>query len=298
MHQSVLLEEVLTYLDPQPGDVILDATLGSGGHAKAIIECIAEKGFFIGMDRDAEALERAERTIGLHDNVCVVQANFRDLDKVLEQTSVHRLDGILFDLGVSSEQLESPERGFSFLKEGPLDMRMDQTIGQTASELVNDLSQSELTSLFYRFGGEPRAKLVAAKIVVRRQKQPLRTTGELAEVIKSCYRGHFFRIHPATRVFQALRIAVNRELECLETGLRKAIQSVVPGGRIVVISFQSLEDRIVKRVFMEGKIERKVKILTKKVVRPVEDEITRNPRSRSAKLRAVEKAGEGYEANI
>lgn len=287
----------MTHLAPKPGDVILDATLGSGGHAQAILKQIGKEGFLIGVDQDDEAITRAQKRLASQTNVCITKANFSLLDEVLHRTGIQRLNGVLFDLGVSREQLESSERGFSFLKGGPLDMRMDREIGETACSLINGLSEEKLRELFYRLGQEPKAKRITREIVARRERQPFLSTLELAELAKSCYSYRSFKIHPATRIFQALRMAVNRELECLETGLHKAISCVASGGRVVVISFHSLEDRIVKRTFRENEARGILKILTKKVVRPRSGEVSENPRCRSAKLRAAEKSGEEDEKN-
>lgn len=289
MHTPVLTEEVLTYLNPKPGDVIADGTLGGCGHAKEILERIGPEGLLIGLDQDGEAVESALSDIGNRPNVRIVKSNFRFLEQVLSQQGISRLNGVLFDLGISSDHLEAADRGFSFMKDGPLDMRMDREIPKSAYDLVNGLSQADLADIFWHYGEERKARHLAGKIVSRRKQKPFRTTSELAEFIVSCVgRGHG-RIHPATRVFQALRICVNQELESLEEGLIAAVKSLEVGGKLVVISFHSLEDRIVKQRMREWAQTGTMAILTKKVVMAGPREVSINPRSRSAKLRAVER---------
>ncbi len=289
MHRPVLLDEVLNYLRPKPGQVILDATLGGGGHTKAILGRMEGKGLFLGIDQDEEAIRRVETQIGPSTNVILTKLNFSELDQFLSKYEVKKLDAVLFDLGVSSFQLDSPKRGFGFMKEGPLDMRMDLESHKAAKDFVNDLSQQELQDLFFKYGEERKAKEIARKIVASRRQKPFSTTTQLRELVRSCYPRRPFRIDPATRVFQALRIAVNNELKNLEQGLDKAIGYLACGGRIAVISFHSLEDRIVKHRFRREAGEGHFEILTKKVVRPTEEEMAANPRSRSAKLRVGER---------
>jgi len=289
LHRPVLLDEVLNYLRPKPGQVILDATLGGGGHTKAILGRMEGKGLFLGIDQDEEAIRRVETQIGPSTNVILTKLNFSELDQFLSKYEVKKLDAVLFDLGVSSFQLDSPKRGFGFMKEGPLDMRMDLESHKAAKDFVNDLSQQELQDLFFKYGEERKAKEIARKIVASRRQKPFSTTTQLRELVRSCYPRRPFRIDPATRVFQALRIAVNNELKNLEQGLDKAIGYLACGGRIAVISFHSLEDRIVKHRFRREAGEGHFEILTKKVVRPTEEEMAANPRSRSAKLRVGER---------
>lgn len=291
MHTPVLMEEVLTFLNPKPGDVIVDGTLGGCGHAKTILSRIGSQGLLIGLDQDAEAVERAQKELEAWPNVRIVKSNFRKLSEVLSQQGVRGVNGVLLDLGISSDHLESPERGFSFMKEGPLDMRMDRDIPVSAFNLVNELSQKDLAEIFWKYGEERKSRQIAERITVRRRERPFRTTFELADFIASYVGRGVGKIHPATRVFQALRISVNQELESLQEGLEAALNNLKAGGRLAIISFHSLEDRIVKLQFKEWGGSGMMKVLTKKVVVPTEGEVARNPRSRSAKLRAAEKEG-------
>jgi len=289
LHTPVLMEKVLAYLDPKPGDVIADGTLGGGGHAGMILERIGPSGMLIGMDQDAEAVERARQALGSRSNIRIVKSNFRKLREVLSQQGIRQINGVLFDLGISSDHLESASRGFSFMKEGPLDMRMDQDLPQSAFDLVNDLSEKELADIFWNYGEERKSRQIAGKIVAHRRKQPFRTTLDLASFIVACLGRGGAKIHPATRIFQALRVKVNQELESLEEGLEAAVSSLGPGGRLVVISFHSLEDRLVKQKMRGWAVSGMMRILTKKVIVPTAGEMSTNPRSRSAKLRAAEK---------
>lgn len=289
MHTPVLLEEVLACLDPKPGDVITDGTLGGCGHAKAILDKIGSTGTLIGLDQDAEAVQRARSELGTRPNVRIVKANFRHVREVLSQQGIEQVNGVLFDLGISSDQLETAERGFSFMKDGPLDMRMDQELPRSAFDLVNALPPKELAEIFWKYGEERKSRQIAERIVERRQQRPFRTTLDLAEFIAARGGRRGGKIHPATRIFQALRIGVNEELESLEEGLKGALNSLRPAGRLVVISFHSLEDRKVKQTFREWAGSGLVRVLTKKVIRPGARETAVNPRSRSAKLRAAEK---------
>lgn len=304
-HQPVLLQEVINYLNPVPGMVILDCTLGGGGHAQALLSRILPGGCLIGLDQDQAALEAADRRLALlgKANYQIVHANFKDLDQVLLSRQV---DGILFDLGVSSYQLDQKERGFSYQEDVPLDMRMDQTTTLKAFDLVNEGSLQELTKIIGEYGEEKWAKRIASFIVQARKKKSLHTTGQLVKIIKQAIPSGARRQgpHPAKRTFQALRIAVNQELDVLVPALEKGLQVLKPAGRMVVITFHSLEDRLVKRVFQKWvkactcpadfpvcvcENRPQVKILTKKPVIPSVEEIEKNPRARSAKLRAVEK---------
>jgi len=304
-HQPVLLQEVINYLNPVPGMVILDCTLGGGGHAQALLSRILPGGCLIGLDQDQAALEAADHRLALlgKANYQIVHANFKDLDQVLLSRQV---DGILFDLGVSSYQLDQKERGFSYQEDVPLDMRMDQTTTLKAFDLVNEGSLQELTKIIGEYGEEKWAKRIASFIVQARKKKSLHTTGQLVKIIKQAIPSGARRQgpHPAKRTFQALRIAVNQELDVLVPALEKGLQVLKPAGRMVVITFHSLEDRLVKRVFQKWAKDctcpadfpvcvcenrPQVKILTKKPVIPSVEEIEKNPRARSAKLRAVEK---------
>jgi 16S rRNA (cytosine1402-N4)-methyltransferase len=290
-HEPVLREEVLRLLDIQPGGVVVDATLGSGGHAREILRRLGPRGRLIGIDQDPGALERAKENLKEFPNVDYVHANFAELDKMLDRLNLKKIDAVILDVGLSTEQLEEARRGFSFLKEGPLDMRMDPSREIRAGDLVNRLPETELEKLFRIYGEERWARRIARAIARRRIEAPLETTSDLVEVVKRAVPrpAHFGPRHPAMRVFQALRIRVNEELEALETVLPKAFKALRTGGRLAVISFHSLEDRIVKQTFRHWAAEGRAELLTKKPVSPGEDEVKRNPRSRSAKLRAVAK---------
>ncbi len=310
-HTPVLLAEVLAYLSPQPGEVIVDCTLGGGGHAEAVLRAIAPGGQFVGLDRDptacAVALSRLEgvaarQDVALH----VVQSDFSALEERLDELGIAAVDGCLFDLGVSSHQLDAPERGFSFREDAPLDMRMNPGQRTTAYHLVNGLSEDELADIIRRFGEERWARRIAQAILRHRQQQGLlATTGELVEVIKAAIPApDAGGAHPARRTFQALRIAVNNELGQLDAGLRAAVRRLRPGGRVVVIAFHSLEDRIAKRVLRElakgctcppdwpvcrcGR-QPEVRALMQRPVQATAGEAADNPRSRSAKLRAAQR---------
>ncbi len=288
-HLPVMAGEVEEFLDPWPGKVILDCTLGEGGHAARLLPRLVPGGLLIGLDRDGSVLETACRKLaGYGEAVRLERANYADLREVMEKTGIEEADGILFDLGVNSAQLDNGERGFSFLKDGPLDMRMDTTSGRTAADLINKLSRRELEWLIRGYGEERFAGRISRRIAEEREKSPIRTTGRLAEIISRAVPGRS-RIHPATRTFQALRLAVNEELDNLNRVLGQALEILRPQGRICLIAFHSLEDRIVKHTFRRWAGEEKVRILTKKPVRPTDEEIRHNPRARSARLRAAEK---------
>ncbi|MDR7445351.1 MAG: 16S rRNA (cytosine(1402)-N(4))-methyltransferase RsmH [Armatimonadota bacterium] len=286
LHVPVLLQEVLTWLDPRPGGLYVDATVGTGGHAEAILERILPGGRLVGLDLDPEALAVARRRLErFGDAVQLVQANFADLQHVLRTLGIARVQGVLMDLGVSGLQLATPHRGFSFRLAGPLDMRMDPASPVTAADLVNRLSEKELADLLRRYGEEPFAARIAREIVRRR---PLSTTQELREAVLRAVprRAWPRRVDVATRTFQALRIAVNRELEALEQALPQAVEVLGLGGRLVVISFHSLEDRIVKHALRSAK---PLRVLTPKPIRPSPEEVRANPHARSARLRAAER---------
>lgn len=283
MHLPVLLEPAVDLLLGNGGTLYVDCTIGLGGHAKRVLEK-NPKAFLIGIDRDPYALQLAkERLKPFEGRFSLYHANYSELDEVLKMEGVKEVDGFLFDLGVSMLQLKSP-RGFSFQRDEPLDMRMNPEDRITAYHVVNRYSEKELERIFREYGEEPYYKRVARAIVLARAKKPIETTGELVKIITSVlpYKGG--RIHPATRIFQAIRIEVNQELKSLEIALHKTLDFLKPGGRLVVISFHSLEDRIVKNF-----IKNHLKPLTKKPITPNMDEIKKNPSSRSAKLRAGEK---------
>lgn len=277
-HIPVLYEEALYWLQIRPGEVYVDATLGGAGHTKGILE---RGGLVIGLDQDPEAVARA-RSLNLP-GLRVYQRNFRHLKEVLKEAGVNQVAGILADLGVSSFHLEDPKRGFSYQKEGPLDMRMGEE-GPTAYEVVNTLLLEDLYRILRDLGEEKQAYRIAKAIVERRRKTPIRTTLELAETVRQAV-GFRKAGHPARKTFQAIRMYVNDELGALEEFLRQAEEVLAPGGRLVVITFHSLEDRLVKRFLKESHL----KVLTKKPITPSPEEIAANPRSRSAKLRAAEK---------
>ena len=304
VHASVLLAETVELLAPMPEEVFVDATLGLGGHTKALLETEATLRV-IGIDQDAAALDLAkERLEGFGDRVEFRQGNFAEIKQFADSA-----DGILADLGVSSLQFDSETRGFSFRFDAPLDMRMDaEGDDETAAELLERLTQDEIANIIYGYGEERFSRRIARRIVERRNTgSPIRTTKELAEIVeRSVPRKPKDKIHPATKTFQALRIAVNRELDVLEGFLKDAIDLLTPNGRLAIISFHSLEDRMVKQAFLKasGKCQcppripqcqcgatKQVEILTKKPITAREEELDLNPRSRSAKLRAVRKLG-------
>ena len=292
MHKSVLLKEVLMNLNLAPKKVIVDCTVGCGGHAEEILKAITPGGRLIAIDWDEEAIKTArERLTVFEKNFVIVRSNFRDIKEVFERLGVDEVDGMLFDLGVSSMQIERPQRGFSFMLNGPLDMRMDQRNRVTARDLVNNLPENELTRILKDYGEERFARRIARRITFRRQKKQIDSTEELAQLVKEGMPGRFKygRIHPATRTFQAFRIAVNGELQALEQALKYAVPRLAKKGRICVISFHSLEDRIVKHAFREMAKENRIKIITKKPLQAQEEEMRENPRARSAKMRVAEK---------
>ncbi|HET6420418.1 MAG TPA: 16S rRNA (cytosine(1402)-N(4))-methyltransferase RsmH [Geobacteraceae bacterium] len=306
-HYSVMPDEVVRFLSPKAGGVYVDGTIGGGGHSRLILEASSPDGVVYGFDRDEEALRAvAERLGGYAGRLRLLRKNFAELEESLAEFEIDRIDGFLLDLGVSSHQLDRGARGFSFQQDAPLDMRMDFSTGVTAEYLVNNLPEKELAGIIRDFGEERWAVRIAKRIVEARRLFPLKTTLQLVDIIKgSIPRAKWEdRLHPATRTFQALRIAVNDELESLEKGLVSGINMLARGGRIVVISFHSLEDRIVKNTFREfakgcicpksaplcvcGKVPQ-LKIITPRPVLPRNEEIMANPRSRSAKLRVAEK---------
>ena len=286
-HTPVLAEEALRWLNVEPGGTYVDATVGLGGHAVEIAARLTS-GRLIGLDRDAGALEIArQRLEPYQERVVLVQADFSRIDEVVREMNLPLLNGILADLGVSSLQLDTAERGFSFRFLGPLDMRMDSRTAATAADIVNETAEGELADLLYRLGEERDSRRIARAIV---RARPIRSTEHLATVVAGARtsRGRQ-KLHPATKTFLALRIAVNRELEELGQFLDRAPATLAPGGRWVVLSYHSLEDRMVKQEFRRWSGQGVVKVLTRKVVRPTEQEIAANPRARSAKLRAAER---------
>ncbi|ALA57050.1 S-adenosyl-dependent methyltransferase [Nitrospira moscoviensis] len=289
-----MVKEVVSWLLHRAPSCVCDGTVGYGGHAEALLAGMADDGKLLGIDRDEEALAVCrERLSRFGERVALIQGSFVDMPLHARQAGISAADGVLLDLGVSSRQLDDPGRGFSFQTEGPLDMRMDRSSGETAADLVNRLSESDLADLIYRYGEERYSRRIARAIVRARAAVPLRTTEALVAVIKSAVPGSYRhgRIHCATRTFQALRIAVNREIEMLEPALRNAVDVLKPGGRLAVISFHSLEDRIVKQTFrtLSHGDDARLTVLTKKPQVPTEEECRLNPRARSAKLRVAER---------
>ncbi|MBU1727205.1 MAG: 16S rRNA (cytosine(1402)-N(4))-methyltransferase RsmH [Candidatus Omnitrophica bacterium] len=293
-HKPVMVKEVLGYLDLKPGKLIVDATIGTGGHSIEILSRIAPGGRLIGIDRDAESLGVAKERLMDYSGSCeFIHGNFVDIEEILKNLNIKEVDGIIFDLGISSYQLDDPDRGFSFQKEGPLDMRLDRTSYISAYDLVNNLNEEEISSLLWTLGEERWHNRIARLLVQERQRHPISTTQELANIVMRSiphrYRHAHYRIHPATRTFQAVRIAVNRELEILDTAIKKAIGCLKKDGRICVIAFHSLEDRVSKFAFRHAAQEGAVNILTPKPLVPANDEVLDNPRARSSKLRAAER---------
>ena len=301
-HNPVLYKEIIHALQPHPGGRYVDGTLGAGGHARGIVEACAPDGQLLGLDVDPQALAIARKTLAPYENrVHLAQASYTSLSAQLKQLGWKTVDGIVLDLGASSMQFDTPERGFSFMQDAPLDMRFGPHAPQTAADLVNKLTERELADLIYQYGEDRDSRKIARAIV---NKRPLHTTRELVAIIESVSPRRGDRVHPATRTFQALRIAVNEELASIETVLPQAVSALGVGGRLAVISFHSLEDRIVKDFFREQgralknppyeriyEIERDavVKEVNRKPIPPSEEEIKDNPRARSAKLRIVEK---------
>ncbi|HEX2283124.1 MAG TPA: 16S rRNA (cytosine(1402)-N(4))-methyltransferase RsmH [Thermomicrobiales bacterium] len=311
-HQPVLLAEAVASLQPRPGGRYLDGTFGGGGHTRALLEASAPDGIVLALDADPAAIDRASalrQDPAIAARLIPVHANFADLATVARDQGVVPLDGILLDLGLSSFQLDQPERGFAFRHEGPLDMRFDPDQGAPASDLVNILPERELADLIWRYGEEPGSRRIARAIVRERERTPIETTTRLAEIVAGALGGRRGRdIHPATRTFQALRIATNEELAALESALSGALDVLAPGGRIAVIAFHSLEDRIVKR-FVERESGKcvcppqipicvcghhpRLRKVTRRAVRPEAAERDANPRARSAVLRVAERLSDG-----
>lgn len=288
----VMSKEVLFWLVREESRIYLDCTVGYSGHAEKILEASGPDSRLIGLDRDAVAIAASQEKLArFGDRVLLFHGHFVDLKQHLAVSGISQVDGVLFDLGVSSPQLEEPARGFSFQGDGPLDMRMDQSMSETAADLVNRWPETQLADAIFQFGEERFSRRIASAIVRARERHPLATTKELVSVIEGAVPANYRhgRLHCATRTFQAIRIAVNHELDCLEPALRDAVDVLYPGGRLCVISFHSLEDRIVKHTFraLSGKDDPELALLTKRPQVPGREESDRNPRSRSAKLRAA-----------
>lgn len=284
-HISVLKSESIAGLNIEPGEWYIDATLGAGGHTKAILEL---GGKVVGIDQDEVAINMVKQDVS-SDQLVIVKDNFNHLAAIAENLHLESVGGILFDLGVSSMQLDTGDRGFSFMADAPLDMRMSSELAVTAKDLINGLGKKELYDLFTKYAGEERARPIVAAILVARRIKPIQTTRELADIISRVYKGKHGRLHPATKVFQALRIAVNDELNSLKEALPQALTLLKPYGRIVVISFHEGEDRIVKETFSTWESEGKVTQLTDKPITPSQQELDHNIRARSAKLRIARK---------
>ena len=307
MHLPVMRDEVIEALDVRERGVYVDGTLGGGRHAEAILRRIGPDGLLVGIDLDNEALERAARHLEEWKDQCLlIHGDFADMRRHVREYGLDLVDGVFLDLGMSSDQVDAPERGFSFMREGPLDMRMDRSQSTTAATLVRNLDESELAGLLRDLGEERSARRIAHRIVEERAKSPVDTTSRLAEIVEKAVGGHRGRTHPATRTFMALRICVNREYERIERGMEEAVHLIKPGGRLAVLTYHSLEDRRVKRILsrhvgfweslQEGGSKWKgedppVRWVRRKPMVPAKSEIADNPRARSAKLRAVVRLG-------
>jgi len=292
-HKPVMLDEVLAWLKPRPGGIYLDGTIGAGGHSRAILEAGGPDSRIIGLDRDAVAVALArEKLAPFGDRALIMQADYREAAEVLRNAAPQGVDGALLDLGVSSMQLDQAARGFSFMAEGPLDMRMDQRDSLTAADLVNRLPEQDLTRMLFEYGEERYARRITRAIIRRRERDPILTTLSLVDVLRGAVPPAYLhgRLHFATRTFQALRIAVNHELKDLDASLRRLSGLLRPGGRLVVISFHSLEDRVVKHTFraLAAGEDGGFAVLTKRPLTPSARECDENPRARSAKLRVIE----------
>lgn len=306
-HTTVLLNETIDLLAPIPGGIYVDATLGGGGHFKEIIKRTGGIGTFIGIDQDEDAINKVKAELSeTHENIHLARDNFKNIQNIVRDLDIEKIDGVVYDLGVSSYQLDEESRGFSYMKDAPLDMRMDNRQELTAEQVVNQWPQEELKNIIKLYGEEAWASRIASFICKSREKKPIKTTAELVDVIKAAIPAAARRKgpHPAKRTFQALRIYVNKELDILEKSIEDAAKILKPGGRICIITFHSLEDRIVKNTFKElarGCIcpkeaivctchhEKTLRVLTSKPVYPTDEEIAQNPRARSAKLRAAER---------
>lgn len=291
-HAPVMLNEVMSYLKLSPGKVIVDCTVGEGGHSEGILRKITPGGHLIGIDQDDDALSISRlRLSHFEGSFTLMLDNFQNIRDVMAKLEIDAMHGVIFDLGISTLQLSSPERGFSFQTDGPLNMRMDKKAQITAFDLINNLSQEEIATLIYTFGQERYSRKIARDIVAERNKGVIASTQQLANIVLNAVPPHlrFKKIHPATRTFMAFRIAVNRELEVLEVAIKNAVDLLQKGGRICIISFHSLEDRIVKHEFRSQAKTGRLKIITKKPVLPSNQEIENNRRSRSAKLRVAER---------
>ncbi len=293
-HIPVLLHEVIGGVRAVPGMVVLDATVGGGGYTKALGDAVGKSGTVIGLDRDGHTLAMVREKLDVPCRLFLEQEDFRNLDLVLERLGISQIDGVTFDLGLSSLQLEESGRGFSFLRDEPLQMTfadVSETAAFTAADIVNTWKEEDIANVLFGYGEERYARRIAKEIVATREKTPIETTSVLVDCVKRAVPGRYRngKIHPATKTFQALRIAVNDELNALSLGLQKAYTALAVGGRMAVVSFHSLEDRIVKQFFRLEANDNGALIITKKPIVPTEEEERTNPRSRSAKLRILEK---------
>ena len=292
MHHPVMIDEVISYLNLKPGYIVLDATVGGGGHAREILRRISPGGRLIGLDADESAIKIASENLKeFSGNFSLINENFRNLDRALSKENIKSLNAVLLDIGVSSFQLDDKDRGFSIKENSALDMRMDRRLGLSAFDIINRYKESDLSDIIYRYGEERFARKIARRIAGERAKKPIETTGELAELVRRAIGvgQKRSRIDPATRTFQAIRIVVNDELAALEEGLKKAVSWLDLDARIAVITFHSLEDRIVKNLFKGYAGLGVLKIITKKPVGATDEEIAYNPRSRSGRLRVAER---------
>lgn len=304
MHQAVLLEETIENILTNPAGIYVDCTVGGGGHLSYLAERISRDGFLIGLDKDLDVLQRTKERLAI-DRLLLIQDDFRNLQSVLQEHGIDYVDGIMMDLGVSSFQLDEAERGFSFHEDAPLDMRMDRSQEFSASNLLNTWEEASIAEILFEYGEERYARRIARAIVEARKKRPIKSTLELVEIIRGAVPARYSReTHPARRSFQAIRIAVNGELDALKAVLPQAVELLKPGGRLCVISFHSLEDRIVKRYFQDEarscvcppgmpictcNHQPRVQIITKKPIQSSTEEVEQNPRARSAKLRVAQK---------
>ena len=292
MHQPVMLDEVVSSLNLKPGHVVLDATIGGGGHAGEILKRIMPGGRLIGLDADDEAIKIASENLKeFAGSFKLINENFRNLDRVLSKESIKSLNAVLLDIGVSSFQLDNKDRGFSIKGPAPLDMRMDRRLTLSAFDIINRYKESDLSDIIYRYGEERFARRIARRIARERSARPIETTADLSEIVRRAIgsRKKYFRIDPATKTFQAIRIVVNDEMGALEEGLKKAVSWLDIGSRIAVITFHSLEDRIVKNLFKGYAGLGVLKIITKKPLGPSPEETAANPRSRRGRLRVAER---------
>ncbi|MCD6107130.1 MAG: 16S rRNA (cytosine(1402)-N(4))-methyltransferase RsmH [Caldisericaceae bacterium] len=286
-HTPVLINEAIDLLDIKKEDIVMDCTIGEGGHSEKILSHVNKFGHLYGIDRDKETLDTAKKRLSsIKTNFTLIHGNFADILNITKEHNVTGVNKIIVDLGISSLQIEIEERGFSFKREGPLDMRMNREERTTALEIINSFPEYEIADIIYKYGEERFSRKIAKKIVNYRKLKTIKTTTELAEIIKKAYPHKWQKIHPATRTFQALRIKVNKELENLEKFLESFPQILAKNGRIAIISYHSLEDRLIKTYFKQNE---ELHILNKKVIKPTPEEISRNPRSRSAKLRGAKK---------